>query len=43
MTYELTFANETGNRSADEVNQQLAVLVAAIHEGFGERGVSQRA
>ena len=42
MTFELTFSNEEGSRSSDEVNQQLVRLVASIDEGFGPRGVRQR-
>ena len=42
ITFELTFANDSGDRSSDEVNQHLHDLVGAIHAGFSERGVAQR-
>ncbi len=42
ITFELTFANDEGTRSSDEVNELLSVLVAAIDARLGDRGVSQR-
>lgn len=42
ITYNLRFDNTSQDRSADEVNQALEQLVAAVHEQFGSAGVAQR-
>jgi phenylalanyl-tRNA synthetase beta chain len=42
ITYALRFDNAEQDRSADEVNQALEELVAAVLEQFGRAGVAQR-
>lgn len=42
VTYELVYTNDTGERSADEVNAITEALVVAVHDALGSRGVSQR-
>ncbi|MEL6343904.1 MAG: phenylalanine--tRNA ligase subunit beta [Myxococcota bacterium] len=42
ITYELSYANTRGDRSADEVNALTEEIVAAIHARYGEQGVAQR-
>ena len=42
VTFELTFSNLTGDRSAEEVNTLLDALVAAVHDSHRPQGVYQR-
>ncbi len=43
VTFELIFENDTGSRSADEVNEICEGLIAAVSAGLGEHGVKLRA
>ncbi len=42
VTFELVFDNDTGSRTADEVNEICEGLIAAVSAGLGERGVKLR-
>ena len=42
ITYELSFPNLDGTRSADSVNVLLQQLIADVHARFGDQGVVQR-
>jgi phenylalanyl-tRNA synthetase beta chain len=43
VTFSITYGNEDGDRSADEVNQTSEALIAAIDKKLGPRGVTLRA
>ena len=42
ITYELTYSNSEGSRSAEEVNVLTEQLVVSVHAVLGEQGVYQR-
>jgi phenylalanyl-tRNA synthetase beta subunit len=43
VTFSLRYSNDSGDRSAEAVNQSAEALIATVLAQFGERGVSLRA
>ena len=43
LTFELSFDQQAAARTADEVNSTCELLVQAVHQKLGDRGVRQRA